>query len=632
MLRPRPLSLEHLDARDMPSASVWGVPWPDGQHLTLSLAPDGAKISGVGSTLSTVLANAGGGSELALLEAFQSWADVANVNFGLVSDGGEAFGVGKAIQDDSRFGDIRVGARPLGSDVIAVTSPFDYFSTYSGDVVLNSAQAIGSAYNLYTVALHEAGHALGLPDNNDPTSVMYEYYNGANGSLSTSDIAAIQALYGARGPNAANNSFATAATYLTPVCARLNSPTDANYYKFSTPLLFTGTTIQLQAEGLSLLDATVSIYSSQGKLVASTTATNPTNNNLTLQLNNLSGLSNYYVAVNSPNGGEFDVGTYNLTISNNLLTAVGSVVDGVVGLLGGVGHTLLTATNLIPNTTAIGGQVNYNARASLNSATDANYFAVQAPASSTGSPATIVADVWTLTNQSLTPRIQVLDSQGNAVSFQALTDTAGTCTIQVPNAVPGARYELEVTSSSGQTGCYSLAVNYLSSPLQFPLTASGTLSSTASSTSASLNVVQSQTMHFVLSAGAVPSDSNTILLMTIVDASGAVVAALQTTAGNAVSLDVFLGVGSYTVTVSETTSDGSALQSDNFVLDAIGITDPVAVAASNPTATTSGSSSSSSSTTTSSSSTTTTTSSSSSSTSSNSTWSSTTPSSTAAWN
>ena len=210
MTRRPLLRIEQLEDRVVPSSSVWGTPWPDGQFLTLSLAPTGTNISGTGSNLSSVLSEAGPGAEQALLQAFQTWADVANINFGLVADGGEAFGVARAIQDDPRFGDIRIGAIPIASDVVAVTSPFDYFNTYSGDVVLNSSQPIGSTYNLYTVALHEAGHALGLPDNNDPNSVMYEYYTGANTSLDANDIAAIQSLYGPRPANSTNNSFATA--------------------------------------------------------------------------------------------------------------------------------------------------------------------------------------------------------------------------------------------------------------------------------------------------------------------------------------------------------------------------------------------------------------------------------------
>lgn len=588
--RPTPLTIEQLEDRALPS-TVWGVPWPDGQHLTLSLAAPGTSISGQTNTLSSVLSSAGPDGEQALLEAFQTWADYADINFGLVADGGEAFGVGKAIQDDPRFGDIRIGAIPIATDVIAVTSPFDYFNTFSGDVVLNSNQPIGTTYNLYTVALHEAGHALGLPDNNDPNSVMYEYYTG-NSTLDATDIANIQALYGTRSANTTSNTLATAVNYTAPVNASLNTAGDADFFKFTTPLLFTGTTIHLQAEGLSLLDATVSVFNSQGNLVASSTATNPASNDITLDLNNLSMLSKYYVEVSSPEGGVFDVGSYHLTITNNLDAVVNDVLGGTLGLLGGVGHTLSAATGLVANTTGLNLEVNYNARASLNTSTQTDFYNVQTPTSSGGLPESMVATVWTLGNQSLTPVLDVFNTQGQPVAFQVLTETSGACTIQVASAVAGQNYILEVHSSSGQTGNYALSVSFLSAPIVFPMSDSGTLNSSTPGASATLQVDQSQVMHFVLSAGAVPSDPNTLVMMTIVDGNGNTVATLETTGGNAASLDVCLGVGTYTVTISEITSDGSALQPVDFNLSAIGITDPVAVAAANPTSNPSGSSSS----------------------------------------
>jgi hypothetical protein len=599
-MRPRPsanrhrLRLETLEQRDMPSATVWGVPWPDGQHLTLSLAPDGTTISGEQSSLSQVLANAGTSGELALLQAFQTWADYTNVNFGLVSDGGEAFGVGRAIQDDPRFGDIRVGAVPLASDVIAVTSPFNFFNTYSGDVVLNSSQAIGSTYNLYNVALHEAGHALGLPDNNDLSSVMYEYYNGTNGALDANDIAAIQSLYGARTTTATNTSFATAATYTNPVSGSLNSPGETDDFKFSTPLLIPGTTIHLQAEGLSLLEGTVSVYNSRGQLVASTTATSPTSNDLTLKLNNLSGWSTYYVTVSSPSGGVFDVGSYNLTVTNNLTTAVGDVTGGLFGLLGGVGQTLTTATGLVANTLDLNGQVNYNARSNLSSVTETDFYSVLAPNSSGAATETMVASAWTTSNQSLAPRISVFDSFGNPVAFQALTETSGQTTIQVTNAVPGQRYEIEVKSAAAQTGSYALSVSYLSTAILFPLGTSGTLNASTPTDTSGLEVPQSQFMHFVLSAGAT-TDPNVVLTMTITDANGNVVGTLTASQNDSASVDLFLAAGDYTISITESSTDGCALPPINFALNGIGLTDPVAVSRPNPNSTSTAASASSSS-------------------------------------
>jgi hypothetical protein len=583
--RSRRLNIEILEDRSLPSATVWNTPWPDASHLTISFAPDTTNISGDASSLSSVLANAGPNAKQAILSAFQTWADYANINLGLVADGGQAFGVGKAIENDARFGDIRIGARPLDGDVVAVTSPFSYLSTYSGDVVLNSSQAIGTTYNLFAVALHEAGHALGLPDNNDPNSAMYEYYTGANVSLDASDIAAIQALYGARTPDGNSGSIATAANYLSPVNAAINTDGDADFYRFNTPLLFTATTVHLQAEGLSLLDAQVSVFNSRGQMVASAQATDPTNNDLTLNLNRLSGLSSYYVEVSSPNGGVFDVGSYELSITNNLTTAVGDLLNGAVGLLSNVGHSLLGATNLVSSTLD-----SFTGRASLTSPSEVDVYQVQAPPASSGNSAAMVATVWNLGNANLAPRFQVLDGSGNTVAFEVLTNNSGASIIQVLNPVAGEKYYFKVSSATGQTGRYEIAVNFLSSAVSFPMNASGALNAATPSASANLTVDQSQVMHFVLAASQLPANSNTVVVLTIVDSHGNVVENLQVAPGDAESVDLFLQAGSYSVLVSEVSENGTPPQALQFELSAIGITDPVAIAMANPTSTPAGSS------------------------------------------
>jgi hypothetical protein len=68
----------------------------------------------------------------------------------------------------------------------------------AGDMHLNADEswAVGASIDLFSVALHEAGHALGLAHTDDPTAVMYPYYKH-NAALSTNDIGGIQALYGA---------------------------------------------------------------------------------------------------------------------------------------------------------------------------------------------------------------------------------------------------------------------------------------------------------------------------------------------------------------------------------------------------------------------------------------------------
>ncbi len=68
----------------------------------------------------------------------------------------------------------------------------------AGDMHFDAEEAwnIGEDLDVYTVALHEAGHALGLGHSDDPGSVMYPYYRRFAG-LSDEDIAAARALYAA---------------------------------------------------------------------------------------------------------------------------------------------------------------------------------------------------------------------------------------------------------------------------------------------------------------------------------------------------------------------------------------------------------------------------------------------------
>ena len=69
----------------------------------------------------------------------------------------------------------------------------------AGDMHLNMDESwnVGASIDLFSVALHEAGHALGLAHTDDPAAVMYPYYK-RNTGLSTNDIGGIQALYGAQ--------------------------------------------------------------------------------------------------------------------------------------------------------------------------------------------------------------------------------------------------------------------------------------------------------------------------------------------------------------------------------------------------------------------------------------------------
>src|SRR5262245_57301026 len=100
------LRVQALDDRCLPT--MFGIPWADPNHLTLSFVPDGAATpygpSSVYATLGNAVPTASWQRDV--LRAFQTWAVNANIDVGLVEDGGQALGAVGAVQWDNRFGDV----------------------------------------------------------------------------------------------------------------------------------------------------------------------------------------------------------------------------------------------------------------------------------------------------------------------------------------------------------------------------------------------------------------------------------------------------------------------------------------------------------------------------------------------
>src|SRR5262245_54821540 len=136
------LRCERLESRTVPA--LFGRPW--GSHATsISFVPDGTLVDGQPSVLFQKMQQSNltqANWQTQMLRAAQTWADIAKLDLGLIPDQGLDVGVTGKYQGDTRFGDIRIAARPLSSDVLAVTIPPGVIGgTRVGDIVLNSDKA-----------------------------------------------------------------------------------------------------------------------------------------------------------------------------------------------------------------------------------------------------------------------------------------------------------------------------------------------------------------------------------------------------------------------------------------------------------------------------------------------------------
>jgi hypothetical protein len=155
-----------------------------------------------------------------ILRALAAWSAVVQVNF---SEGGTAgstkhFNIlfGKGAHGDAYAFDGR-GKVLAHTFFPSLPNP----EPIAGDMHFDDDEVWGIGVNmdLFSVALHELGHGLGLGHSDDPANVMYPYYRRWD-ALTAGDIAAVQELYAAR-------TAETPAPTPTPAPAPAPAPTPA---------------------------------------------------------------------------------------------------------------------------------------------------------------------------------------------------------------------------------------------------------------------------------------------------------------------------------------------------------------------------------------------------------------------
>jgi hypothetical protein len=605
MERPYALGsrFERLEDRNLPSA--FGIPWADPGHLTLSFVPDGTSTptgpSRLFATMNPVAPTATWEREI--LRAFQSWAVNANLNVGVVADGGQPLGSLGAVQGDARFGDIRIAAAPIADSEIAAASPFSWTgTTFAGDVTFGSTRpySVGNdpdAFDIFSIAAHEAGHSLGLDHSTAADSVRQEDYVYRTG-LGATDVADLQALYGPRladqYDDAATNDTIATATALKgrPVGTDtrftadgdLTTLGDVDFYKFKLPSATGQTvTVRLQAKGLSLLLPAVTVYDSAGQVVGSASATDPLNNDVGIQLTGVKPGSTYTVCIDHATPDVFGIGSYRLTID---VPVPGSSPPAPSPLVSPVpdGHTddtLNTALVLNPKKAPVpDARFSYTYQGVVEDTTDVDTYKIRADKVRSAGPMNLNVMVWGLNASPLNPRVRVFDATGTAVAFQVLANTVGIFSIQVPDVVPGGQYYVQVSAripdGANGTGGYFLGADFNRSALTtYDEVASNSLGPTATTDTGTISVATAGLYQFSLAAEPLVAGAGGVTML-VTDPSGRMVFSLDVTAGDpAVTAVQYLSAGTYTVTYTFHSGTSRTAAPIRYDLSMLELSDPV---------------------------------------------------------
>jgi hypothetical protein len=633
MARHRLRSLERLEDRTAPA--IYGQPWATPTHLTLSFAPDGTQIGGQVSDLFKTL-NASKPTvswQQTILEAVQAWASQADLNVGLVSDAGQPFGTPALSLGDTRFGDIRIGATAMGQDSAAISFPPDaYFAGFwSGDIVLNaSVMANASPSDLYAIMLHELGHSFALPDSTDPTSVMYEQPTLPVTELGSSDVSAIQALYGP--PDSSlkgHNSLATALPISTPqsfngstpivAYGDINSAQTLVVYSFTPPSNVHGdVTVRLVTAGLSLLDPLVSVVDASGKLLGSASSTDLGGGAVTIQLPALSLGSTYYAEVQAATPGPFDSGRFGLAVSfhhddeisasqldsvlrgpNESLTAdqIAQLFGESEGVSAGSqipGTSLATAVAL-STTPGFAPHTRFEAIANMHQLPTQGYYRFQAPAATGIEPLVLTAGLDMSSSEGNRGQIDLLDATGSVVPSVVLMQASGVETIQATGLTPGAIYFLRISTSNGDDSTSSgdksegggqavLVADFLEGTTIDRTLETNTLTAATPQASSMLFVARSGFFQTQLTASTTTSAEGGAVQMTILDENGNVVLDITARAGGAAVVGgVMLTPGPYTIKFSATLGEDDSSPALTYSVEVRPLSDPIGVVVHNPT-------------------------------------------------
>ncbi|MDC0936923.1 Ig-like domain-containing protein [Pirellulales bacterium] len=597
-------------------------------HLSLSFAPDGTDIAGQTNSLAATFDSIAPTADWqeAILRAFQTWAIQTNSDIGRVSDSGDPFGSPGPIQHDDRFGDVRIGAISMSPEVGAVSVPVDGLvsGTWFADVVFNTAFDYQSLDDIFAVALHEAGNVLGLEDNNDPTSPLFTGASPTGLPPTTSDIANLHQLHGARladinetDDDAPDNDSIENATRLklaefadgdegtapSIVYGDITSNSDRDFFELRTPGDYVGpATLQLRSDGISLLAPTLTLYDESEQVVSQLSSASTDGDVLVLQIPTVAPDQRYYVEVTGAAADLYGIGGYSLVLIYDGINQVNQVtVDSLAAgqfrfleqddfreffdaddddLLGDDQHTNDNAgdATTLKTTPGFVESNRYEVVGSIADATDTDFYKIESPEAAAPTLDVMTILVRSLDAGRLVPSLSVFDSDGQPVPVSILANGGGDYIVQAVNIAPDSDYriKIEANRSSGpfNSGNYNLAVVFGSQPTQLDPMSAGTVGGATTQNVHTLFVGQPQLFHFALQVDPATLPAPTAVVATIKNELGESVYRIATQPGEIRSREaVLLAPGVYAVEVIPFALDGGEISPLSYALLGTSISD-----------------------------------------------------------
>ncbi|MFC1758494.1 Ig-like domain-containing protein [Planctomycetota bacterium] len=549
------------------------IAWVETSQLDLSFAPDGVDIAGEPNALFSTFDEKFGEGEWqeTILRAFQTWAVHTNANIGLADEqGSNAFGTPGPRVGDERFGDIRVGARSLDSGSLAVAISQDTLvsGTWAGDVIFNSHGDFESLDELFSVALHEAGHVLGLTHSENPESPMHVHGVSEFTELLDEDVESLIAIYGERERDefegrSGNNRASTASTIRTNnwsgrhdgsapsiILADITSLSDVDFFRIRAPDDYTGTvTIQVRSDGVSMLSPSVTIGDNDASVIYKSL-----DNQIggTIQAADIEWREGLFVRVASERDDVFAIGSYSLTVTYD---QIDEVDDAVVEELTGGRYSGLDnddtrsylesgdrrsfrndrhsdddsdSANEFTRQRTSDQVSSLKAVGSLTDQDDVDYFRFESPNRYFARQTTGFVSVRSLEFGTLVPEIELFDERGRSYDYEILVNGNGELMVQLPDLASDTELRLRVSGGGSipefRQGNYELNVFFMNDEIALNDFASGSVSKESVATH-QLHVATPQIFHFALTANSVSvsQDSQSGVMLNLLDESQIVV-------------------------------------------------------------------------------------------------------------